>query len=72
MCVRFLKPGMSEAYHQKAIDLDGPPTLPKPIQLLRARGVLEVEEALDEPADKEDKSDKDLESGMALGDHGDA
>ena len=74
-CVRFLKPGSTEGYCQKAIDVRGPPTLPKPIQLLRARGILEVEGAEDKSGDDGDKSGDDaktdLDSGMDMGNHGD-
>ena len=74
-CVRFLKPGSTEGYRQKAIDLRGPPTLPKPIQLLRARGILEVEGAEDKSGDDGDKSgddgDKSGDEGDKSGDEGD-
>ena len=74
-CVRFLKPGSTEGYRQKAIDLRGPPTLPKPIQLLRARGILEVEGAEDKSGDDGDKSgddgDKSGDEGDKAGDDGD-
>ena len=73
-CVRFLKPGSTEGYRQKAIDLRGPPTLPKSIQLLRARGILEVESAEDISGEDGDKSgddgDKAGDDGNKAGDDG--
>ena len=74
-CIKFQKNMSKAAFHQKALDLDSPPTLPQHVLVHRARGIEDTEpdntetdivEAADTP-EQDKKADEEK-----MGDSGDS
>ena len=63
--MKFMTSEMAGCFHQKALDLQAPPTLPKYVLLYRARGI-EKEETVDDDDDEEvDEEESDGDDGVA-------
>ena len=79
--MKFLASECPGCYHQKVIDLNHPPALPKHVLLYRARGVEEMDredsgsDTSAEDEDNLDQADEDDEDedklGQAMTSHGD-
>ena len=62
--MKFMTSEMAGCFHQKALDVQAPPTLPKYVLLYRARGI-EKEETVDDDDEEVEEEESEGDEGVA-------